>query len=149
MNYASTINHHNYRLASKSTKYDKTVSSYIAKIIKKVNSQMKAQFCDWKDLISFIGTLATFKLACNTHRIHDRAAMRVILHYGNKRLVNALNSCVSATGKSSHISLSFHSVDNGFCKFLRSYREVVDYLLKKFSTDQAIAEVDAAILWYT
>lgn len=34
-------------------------------------------------------------------------------------------------------------------KFLRSYPEVVKYLLKKFASDQAIAKMDPTILHYT
>lgn len=53
-----------------------------------------------------------------------------------------------ATGKSSPFAASTRNVDNRSRKLLRSYLEVVNYMLKKFATDKAIAEFDAAILRY-
>lgn len=43
---------------------------------------------------------------------------------------------------------SEHNVENRSRRLLRLYPEVVSYLLKKFATDQAIAEFVVAILRY-
>lgn len=47
-NYATAPDYDIYRLTNKSTKQDETVSSYIAKMIKKFKSAMKAYFFDPK-----------------------------------------------------------------------------------------------------
>lgn len=55
-----------YRLANKSTKYYKTLSSNIAKIVRTVKSQIKSHFFGSKGPFFIIGFLATFMLACDT-----------------------------------------------------------------------------------
>lgn len=55
--------------------YDKTVSSCIAVMAKKVKLQMKAHLFDSKDPVSFIGFTPTFKLTRETNRIHEEATM--------------------------------------------------------------------------
>lgn len=47
--YMAAIAYRTYRLASLSPRYDNTVSSHVAKLFKKVKSQMKAHFFDPKD----------------------------------------------------------------------------------------------------
>lgn len=72
--------------------------------------------------------------------------MWILANYVNKIHTNALKSCKCATDKSSLIATSVRNLDNRY-RF-RSYAEVVNYLLKKFATEQAIPEFDAAIIWY-
>lgn len=62
-NPTRAVDYRTYRLANRSAKYDDTVSSRISKLVKKVKSQMEAQFFNPKENISIIGFLATFKLA--------------------------------------------------------------------------------------
>lgn len=56
-NYAKDLDCCKYCFANRSLKYDHTASSYIAKIVEKLKSQMKEHFFDPKDLISTIGLL--------------------------------------------------------------------------------------------
>lgn len=72
-NYATASDSRTYRQANKSRKYEEYVPSYIAKLIKKVQSQMKAHFFDSKDSISIVGFLDTFKLPCDANRIQEGA----------------------------------------------------------------------------
>lgn len=69
--YVRAVDYHVYRLANCSTCYDKTVSSYIAKIVETVKLQMKAHFLDHIDTILIIDFLATSKLARDTRHIHE------------------------------------------------------------------------------
>lgn len=117
-------------------------------MVKKVKSQMKAPFFNLKEPIFIIGFLTTFKLACNTDNIRDGAAMRLVPHYVNETLANELNSRMCATDKSSPITSSVRNVENWSHNLLGSYSEVVNYLLKRFATDQAIVYLDAAMLQY-
>lgn len=47
--YALAVDYRTYRLANRSPRYDDTVSSYVAKLMKKAMSQMKTHFFDPKD----------------------------------------------------------------------------------------------------
>lgn len=145
--YALAFDYRTYHLANRSSLYDVTVSSYIVKLVMKIKSQMKAHFFDPKDPISIIGFLATFKLACDTNKIHEGVAMWVLSHYLKDTLANALNSRMCAEDRSASLPASERNEPRSR-KLLRSYPEVVNYLFKKISTDQAIAENDAAILRY-
>lgn len=55
--------------------YDETELNYVANAVKKVKSQMKAKFPDQSNSISIIGFVTTFKFACDTNRIHEKAVM--------------------------------------------------------------------------
>lgn len=48
-----------YRLSNQSSRYDETVSSHFAKVAKKITSQMKVHFLNFKHPIFIIGFLAT------------------------------------------------------------------------------------------
>lgn len=119
-------------------------------MVQKVKSQMKAHFFHTSDPISIIDFLATFKLACDTNRVHEGVPMRVLPFLVINALASTLNSCMLAT-----ISISPAVVFVHFAKplkqerFLWSYREVFNYFLKRFANDQAIAEKNSAILRYT
>lgn len=77
--------------SKKVVKFDVTVLSYFSKWVKKVKLQMKAQFLDTKALMSGIGFLGTFKIGCDTNRIHKGADMWVQSNYVNETLTNPLN----------------------------------------------------------
>lgn len=117
-------------------------------MVKKVESQMKAHLFDSEDPITMIGFLTTSKFACDTNHIQEGAAMWALPHYVNETLANSLDSRMCATDKSYPIATSLRNVDNQSHKLLRLYPDVVNYLLKKFATDPAIAGFDAAILLY-
>lgn len=108
--------------------------------------QIKAQFFDPGDPASIIGFLATFKLAWDTNVIHKEAATWILPHHVGERLANECNSRMCAMNKSSFITVSVCSVDNQSRELLQSYPKVVNFLLMKFSNDQAIAEFVDAVL---
>lgn len=53
--YATTVKYETYRLSNRSSCYDETVSCYIAKLVKKVKSQIKVLFFNSKDSIKIVG----------------------------------------------------------------------------------------------
>lgn len=109
---------------------------------------MKARFFDPRYLISITGFFATFKLARDTNTIHGRAAVWVLPHYVNKTLANALNNRICAEGRHSLFVASVPNEEARSRKQLRSYTEVVNYLVNKHETDESIAIHDTAILRY-
>lgn len=146
--YALAVDYRKYRLANRSPRYDDTVSSYVAKLVKKIKSQMKAHFFDPKDPIFIIGFLATFELTCDTNKIHEGAAMWVLPHFVKETIANALNSRMCAEDRTAPLVATVRHDKIRHQKLLRSYPEVVNYLLKKFATGAEIAEYDATILRY-
>lgn len=76
--YAVAVDYQTYRLGSRSPRYDDTVLSYVAKLAKKVKSQMKALVFDPTDHISIVGFLATIKRTCETNKIHEGGPMWVL-----------------------------------------------------------------------
>lgn len=103
-NYATKLDYPIYPRAELWTKYNETVSSYIAEMVRKDKSQMKAHLIDSNDLISIIWLLAKYKLVCDTKSIQDWAAMWGAPHYVIGMLANAPNSIVCATNKSSIVA---------------------------------------------
>lgn len=107
--YSTTVS---FGLANKLTKYDGTLLTSINKKNKEVTSQTKAHFSDPKGPISFIGFLAMSNLAFDTNRIHEGPAMWVLLHQVKETIINALNSRMCTTDKSSHIAILMRNVGN-------------------------------------
>lgn len=70
--YAHEVEYTTYRLENCSLRYEKLVSSYIAKLVKKVKLKMKARFFDPRIPKSIIGFLVTFKISSDTNSIHER-----------------------------------------------------------------------------
>lgn len=101
---------------------------------------MRAHFFDQKYAISIIEFLATFKLANNASRFQEGAAMCVLTHYVNETPSNKLNGRMRATDEFSPIAALVRNGDKWSRKHLQSYLEIVNYSLKKFAKDQAIAE---------
>lgn len=76
--YSRADNYRIFRLASRSPRYDETKSSYIFEEVTEIKLQLKADFFDPSNPVSFFGFLATFTLACNTNRSLERAPMCVL-----------------------------------------------------------------------
>lgn len=106
---------------------------------------MKEHFVDPRDPISIVGFLATFKIPCDTNKIHERAAMWVLRHFVKETLANVLNSHMCAEERSVLIAASVQNKEVRPLKLLQSYPEFVNYLWKKFATEHAIAENNATI----
>lgn len=75
--YSQVFDYRTYLLANCSFWYEKTVSSYISRMIERVKLQIKTHFFNPGDSISSVGSLATFKLARNTNHALEGAAVWV------------------------------------------------------------------------
>lgn len=128
--YTFTKDYRKYRLSDRSPRYNDTVSRYIAKLVKKAMSQMKAYFSDPKDPIFVIVILATFKFVCNSNKIHERAALLVLPHYVQGSLANKLISCMCAENWLVTLPASVRNKQHKPRKLLRSNPEVVNHLFK-------------------
>lgn len=73
------VDYQTFRLTNYSQKRDDMPSTYIPKMVKNMKLQVEAHFFDSKNLISSIGFLTTFKLACNMNNIHEEIGMWVFL----------------------------------------------------------------------
>lgn len=103
---------------------------------RKVKSQVKAHFFNPTDPISIIAFPFTLKLACDTNRIHEVAAMWVLSLSVKNALATTLNSRMSAV---THIAFVVALVTpvklTTQKKHLCSYPEVANYLHKKFANN--------------
>lgn len=117
-------------------------------MVKNVDLLMEAHFFNPKDSISIIGFMATFLLARSTDRMHEKAVIWPLLHYGNDTLAHLFNSRMCPTDKIVSIATLLHNVVNQSHELLRWYSVVKNSLKNKFVTDQAIAECDFPILRY-
>lgn len=86
-----------------------------------IKTQMKAHLFDSKNPLFIIGSLARFKLACKTNRMREELEMWVIPRYVNETFLDALNSFMCATDKSTLIEASVDHVENRSRNLLRSY----------------------------
>lgn len=93
--------------------------------------------------------LAKLKLLCDSKRVHENAALWILPHYVQESLTNALHSRMCADNQFESLVASLQNEQNRSCKLRHSHPEVVAYLLKKYATDQAIAECSPIFLWYT
>lgn len=104
-------------------------------MVKKVKSQLKALFSNVSDPISNMGFLTTFKLPCNSNRIHEKAAMWSVLFLEQNGLATILNSYMSAATHIALVVASENTVEPATRKkLLRSYLEIVKNLLKNLQT---------------
>lgn len=76
--YSRAVDYLIYRLAICSTSYDETVSTHISEMVNKDMSQINAHIFNLGDPISISAFLATFKLTCDTNRIHEEAAVWIL-----------------------------------------------------------------------
>lgn len=87
-----------------------------------------------------------FELALGTNKIQERVAVWVLLHYVKETRANELNSRMRAGNHLSMIAACMHKEEPVPRKVLRSYPEMVNYMLNKYAADPAIPKKDAIIL---
>lgn len=123
---------------AKMRRYDETFLRYIAEIVMKIESKMKAQLVHPNEFMSVVGFMATFKLSCNTNQIHEEAAMWALLHFVIWTHTNALNSRMNAMDKFPFIVVPVHNVDDHYRKLMISHLDVVKNLRKKFALNKPL-----------
>lgn len=101
---------------------------------------MKVHIFNPEEPIPIIGFLATFKAACDTDHTHEGAAMWVLPHCVHELIDNALNSRMWGENSIALFGDLGRNQQQGSQKLSRLYPDIVNYLLKKFATNQAIDE---------
>lgn len=109
---------------------------------------MKERFFEPKNAFSIIKFLALFKLACDSNNNLVGSSMWILPNYVKKTLSNALNSRMRTGNRISPFEASVRNEDIWFRKLFCSYPQVVICTLKKYATDQMIAENASAVLRY-
>lgn len=89
--FCDALDYHSCLLADKSPNYDYRVAKSRAKGAERLKVQIKASIFVSFDPISIMGVLSTFQLACDTNRIHERAAMQLLPFFMKKPDAAALN----------------------------------------------------------
>lgn len=119
-------------------------------MVREVKSQMKVPFFDPSNSVSIIESIATYKLACHTNRIHEGTAVWIFPCFVKVALTSTINSRMSSASDIVPAVASSQSVEPlRQKKLIRTYTGVVSYLLTRLANDQAIAEISSAILRYT
>lgn len=91
--------------------------------------ELEAHFIDPLELVWIIGFLTTIKLPCETNIIYKWVAMRVLPNYAKEVHENALNSRIWGKDQLSPIAASICNKKRKPSNLLRSYEEVLNYLL--------------------
>lgn len=146
--YALAVDYQTYRFSKWFLRYNKTISSYIAKLAKKIKLQIKAPLFNPKNPTCITRFIATFILAYEASYIHERAAMSLLPHFVHEMPADALNSRLYAKNCLTSLAATLRKQELRSQKILWSYPEMITYLQKTFVTDQAIAEYRASIPRY-
>lgn len=123
--YVLAIGYRTNRVAICLLRYVDTVSICGANLVKTVKLQMITYFFNSKDPKSVTSFLATFKLACDTIRIHQGAAMWFLSHFVKVTIAKALNSRMCAENRMSPLTATMRYKDARPRKLLRSYPNAV------------------------
>lgn len=108
-------------------------------MLMKFESLVEAHFFDPSDPISITCFLAKFKVACDTNRIHEEAAMWVLLFFYNNKLATALNSRKPRATHSASVVASLNTAELTRQRMLHcSYAVEANILLTKFAKDLKI-----------
>ncbi|CAN8074214.1 unnamed protein product [Agarophyton chilense] len=129
--FTKVVEYRTYRLNDRSRKYKSKVARGIARYQKKFNVQMKEHSFSGADAISFLNFLQRFKTACNHNGLSERAALWCFQFY----LTGSAHALIQ-----SRLFGETGAVDVRRCKMLRTYSEVVNFLLTTYATDEVIAD---------
>lgn len=127
------------RLADTSTKYNKNVSKYIAKMAKCITAQMKPHTYNPFVHISIVRFLKNVRIAWNTNGVHEDAAMWLLHFFMAKTVSAVLIVRLSDDGKSEKHS----HFDSGETRYFTTYPPVDYFLLKKNATDEVITKTES------
>lgn len=93
--FAKAVSYRTYRLKDKSQWYNSKISSKVAKLAKKVRSQLKKTDFDEMDSISILAFLKEFCDACDSIGINERVSMRLVSRYMKRPASSSLEAHLS------------------------------------------------------
>jgi len=137
--FRRALDYRTYLLNDRSTKFNSGVTKQIAKMVRRMDVQMKSQIFDPVDPITILSFLPAFKTACDSNGIHEGAAMWLFQYFVKKTTKAAIVARTTAGSTGDGKTPGSH---------LTNYPAVVQFLLKTYATDEVIAEADAEINRY-
>lgn len=91
--------------------------------------------------ISVIGLSKIFKLACDTDGVHENAAMWLFYFFMNKTASAALDARLTTKrADKKHCRAA-----GGKARYFNTYPQAVNFLLRKYATNEAIAGIESKI----
>lgn len=137
----SSIKHFASQIASRGIKISS--SCFLAKLIMKLETQLKAHFSGLSNLSSTNGFLSRFWLACDTIIIYKKAVMWVLLQHVKETLENALYSRTCAGDRLQLLFASVGEDETRVQPLSQAFLEVIYYFSKMLSSNQAVAVYSA------
>lgn len=141
--YEQALGYRTFRLADQSSECDENVPKRFPKWGKRLQKQIRSHKFITFSSVSVLNFLSAFKLACSTNGIDESAAIWIFHFFIKGSFAAALNACWSL--KSTSQSSTPRAKDG----MLRTYAEVVNYLLQTCATNDVIARTDVANTRFT
>lgn len=133
--FSSAVDYRSYRLIKTSARYDDDVGNELRGMTKKVSVQIKDRKFTEKEPLGIISFLQDFKSACDACNIHEGAAMCIFKTFLTGSAEVAVKSRISLPSSSTQRHEGA----------LQSYSSIVNFLLKRYATDDNIAKLDSDI----
>lgn len=129
--FRNAVNYKSYRLIKRSANYQDSGHSRIARLERKMKVQMGEHRFNGSDPITILDFLDRFRETCDKHSVSEGLAMWCFQYFLGGSARALLTSRL--TGKSL-------AIDSCKRETLRSYPEVVNFLLQTYATEDAMCE---------
>lgn len=113
--HAQVVDWHTYRSLNRFLNYENTVSSYTAKSLMKVGSQIKAHSFNATDPLYIIGLLATAEPASELNKTHEGAPLWPLAYCVKNSLASVHNSRVWAENQLVLLGASVQIIQHRSC----------------------------------
>lgn len=133
--FTDVVDYWQYRLIKKSVRNDDDVAHELGRMKRKVAVLRKDKTFGGRDLLSVIGFLQAFKVACDAFSIPEGFALWLFKKIVTKPVENVIKA---------RMTLPTESIGTQERR-LRTYPAVINFLLKSYATDDKIAIADGAI----
>ena len=129
--FSRAVDYRSYRLVNRKQEYTERIQRSMGKYEKRMKVQMAHHRFNGKDPITVLDFLARFKDSCDRNNISEAAAVWCFQYFLDGQAANVVKTRLS--GRSL-------AVDASRADMLTSYEEVVQFLLKTYATEEAMAE---------
>lgn len=134
-NFAAAMNFSNYQLRPQLQRHDGKISAKISNWARRMDAQMRSATFHPSDLISILSFLHYFKMACDSSRSNEEAAMWLLSYFMKDPAKAALSYQLYAA----------QDDDSQLEGKLTTHYKAIDYLLETYAADDVIAEFEAEI----
>ena len=130
--YVQACDFRTYRLENKNSRYNKQDSKNVKRFLKDLNVQLRNQHFNGSNPIQVLTFLREFRDACNTNGVHEGAARWLFQFFLDGTAKANLARGSARTGRA--LSSARSGSKDGM-----TYCQAVQYLLRVYATDDAIA----------